>query len=399
MSARPTRVALWNGAGMDNIGDQAIDLVTRRELSMRLPGAEFTTFTPWPGRYCRNMLRIDEKGAWSGQGEFDAIVIGGGALLLGPPFRDPSSQFFLLGPDPLSFKDSCPVLWNGVCSGSQYRAPSAPKWRRFMADACARVSYRAVRNEQTRNFLQDCGVEGRIDVIPDVCIAASQAGAVRRRSGRPVIAIAAGRPVFPDRFIARVAELAAPNMGLCDPELLDIRRYDESAGYSDDGYVTRLERGFADLGEEGDLVVSAFGEMYGDDLVCELLAGRLGVPYRRLWDAGPEGVLNFFGGVDAVVGSRLHSCILALSAGTPFIMVDPYHSEQTRTSKMKEFAAQCGLERFYFTLPDFLERRAGVRRAVQEALAMDRRELLAARERLAARVGAHFDHLAGLVRL
>jgi len=123
---------------------------------------------------------------------FDAIVIGGGALLLGPPFRDPSSQFFLLGPDPLSFKDSCPVLWNGVCSGSQYRAPSAPKWRRFMADACARVSYRAVRNEQTRNFLQDCGVEGRIDVIPDVCIAASQAGAVRRRSGRPVIAIAAG---------------------------------------------------------------------------------------------------------------------------------------------------------------------------------------------------------------
>lgn len=398
MSRGRARVALWNGSGMDNLGDQMIDLVTRRELARRLPGAEFTTFTPWPGSYCGNRLRIDGTGAWSGQGEYDAIVVGGGALLLGPPFRDPSSQFFLLGPDPRLFKDGCPVLWNGVCSGSEYRAPSSPKWRGFMADACGRVAYRAVRNGQTKNFLQDCGVGGEIEVIPDVCVAARRGAPGPRRTGRPVIALAAGRPVFPDRFIAKVAGFAAANMGLCDPELLDIRRYDAGAGYGDDVYVGRLERGFAGLAGEGDLVVSAFGEMYGDDLVCEPLAARLGVPYRRLWDAGPEGAVDFFGGVDVVVGSRLHSCILALAAGTPFVMVDPYHSDETRTSKMKDFAEQCGLGRFYFTLRDFLEGRAAVREAVREALTMDRRELLDARERLAVKVDEHFDRLAGMVR-
>jgi len=145
--------------------------------------------------------------------------------------------------------------------------------------------------------------------------------------------------------------------------------------------------------------VSAFGEIYGDDLVCEPLAQKLGVPYRRLWDSGLDGALKYLSDVDVVLGFRLHACVLALSAGTPFIMVDPYHSERTQTSKIKEFAVQCGLERFYFTMADLLEGRADVRRAVQEALALDRQVVLDIRARLSAEVGAHFDRLAGMVPL
>lgn len=397
MRLKRQRVALWNGSGMDNLGDQAIDLITRRELGLRLPGAEFVTFTPWPGRYCRNGLRIDERGVWTGQGTFDAIVIGGGALLLGPPFRDPSSQFFLLGPEPARFKDGCPVLWNGVCSDSQYRAPSAPRWRQFMTDACARVSHRAVRNSRTRTFLRDCGVDGPIEVVPDIGVAARQGNARRGRLGRPVIAVAAGRPVFPRRFLAKVSDFAMANLGLCDPALIEMRRYDEDSVYSDDAYTGELKQGLAGLAEAGDLVISAFGEMYGDDLVCDLLASKMGVPCRRLWELELDGVLNFFGGADVVLGFRLHACVLALSAGTPFIMIDPYHCAQTKTSKMREFAIQCGLERFYFTLPDFLERRAEIHRAVQEALDLGWRGIADVRERLTAEVGAHFDRLAGMV--
>jgi polysaccharide pyruvyl transferase WcaK-like protein len=396
MKGKPARVALWNGSGMDNLGDQAIDLVTRRELSRRLPGAEFVTFTPWPGRYCANQLTIDRNGAWDGQGSFDAIVVGGGAILTGPPFRDPSSQFFLLGPSPAKFQDACPVLWNGVCSDYQSLAPSRPEWRRFMAEACARVSYRAVRNERSRRFLEDCGVEGPIDVVPDVAVAAGRGRETRARLGRPRIAVAAGRPVFPLRFISKIAELAAANLARSEPGLLDLRRYDEG-GYDDEACASRLERRLAGLAAEGDLVVSAFGEMYGDDLLCEVLARKLRAPYRRLWDGELGSVLDFFGGVDVVVGFRMHSCVLALSAGTPFVMVDPYHCAQTGTSKMKEFALQCGLERFYFTLSDVLEGRADVRRAVQEALALDRRSVASTRERLTAGLDAHFDRLAGMV--
>lgn len=396
MSNRHPRIALWNASGLENIGDQAIDQVTRRELSRRLPGAELTTFTPWPGSYCGNRLRIDEGGAWSGQGKFDAIVVGGGALLVGPPFRDPSSQFFLLGPNPAGFKDDCPILWNGVCSDSQHRAPSAQNWRDFMTSACDRVAYRAVRNARTRSFLEDCGVKGPIDVIPDICVAASEAAGDRRRSKRATIAVAAGRPVFPPRFLSKIRESAMANMGLCDPALIELRRYDEAAAYSDEDFSGGLARGLAGLAAEGDLVVSAFGEMYGDDLVCELVARKLRAPYRRLWDGDLAQSLDFFAGVDVVVGFRLHSCVLALSAGTPFIMIDPYYCAQTQTSKMKEFAVQCGLERFYFTLSDLVEGRADVRRAVQDAKDLGRPRIASVRERLTAEVGKHFDRLAGM---
>jgi len=391
------RVALWNGSGMDNIGDQAIDRITRRELARRLPGAEFETFTPWPGRYCQNRLRIDQAGVWSGQGAFSAIVVGGGALLVGPPFRDPSSQFFLLGPAPALFKDDCPVLWNGVCSDSQHRALSSPRWREFMVEACMRVSYRAVRNERTRRFLKDCGVGGTIAVIPDICAAASRKGVARRQARRPTIAIAAGRPVFPQRFVSGIAGMAAENMGLCDTSLLDIRRYDEGRAFSDQRYAAQLGRSFAGLAAGADLVVAAFGEMYGDDLACDRLAHELRAPCRRLWDGEMDDVLDFFAGVDVVLGSRLHACILALSAGTPFVMVDPYYCPETRTSKMKEFAVQCGFERFYFTLTDVLEGHADIQRAVEDARALGRQQIGAVRERLTAEVDEHFDRLARMV--
>jgi polysaccharide pyruvyl transferase WcaK-like protein len=116
-----------------------------------------------------------------------------------------------------------------------------------------------------------------------------------------------------------------------------------------------------------------------------------------LWDGDLEATLDFFAGVDVIVGFRLHSCILALSAGTPFIMIDPYHSAHTRTSKMREFAVQCGLERFYFTLADLLAGRADVRRAAQDAKDLGRGYIAAVRERLAAELGKHFDRLAGMV--
>lgn len=388
------RLALWNGSGMDNIGDQAIDQITRRELALRLPGIDFVTFTPWPGRYCQNRLWINREGVWSGHGLFRSIVVGGGALLLGPPFRDPSGQFFLLGPNPALFQDTCPILWNGVCSDSQHRAPISAEWRNFVVNACERVSYRSVRNERTEEFLQACGVNGTIEVVPDICVIADKRERISRSAKRPTIAIVAGRPVFPTRFTSRIGEIAKANLSHADPELLEVRRYDEDASFSDDHYAQRLHQVFAPLANEADLVVAAFGEMYGDDLTCAALAEKLSVPFHRLWNLNLDGVLEFFAGVDVVVGFRLHACVLSLSAGTPFVAVDPYYDCNTQTSKLREFAGQCGFENSYFPLSEALGQGIEIRGAVRDALTMGQEKVFAVKSRLSSEVEHHFDVLA-----
>src|ERR1051325_770120 len=96
------RVALWNASALPNPGDRLIDFVLRKELSDRINDVSFHTFSPWADG--RSNLSIGRDGLWDQhQGEFDAIVIGGGAIITGPPFYSPAEQFFLLGPYPEKF--------------------------------------------------------------------------------------------------------------------------------------------------------------------------------------------------------------------------------------------------------------------------------------------------------
>src|SRR5690242_7155778 len=112
------RIALWNASGLDNLGDRMLDYVNRRELGRRFSDATFQTFSPWPSASTR-LVSIDRHGRWEGEESFDAIVIGGGALLIGPPFVHPSLQTCYLGPYPDRFRDTCPVFWNAVCCDGQ----------------------------------------------------------------------------------------------------------------------------------------------------------------------------------------------------------------------------------------------------------------------------------------
>src|ERR1700743_841276 len=100
------RIALWNASGLDNLGDRLLDYVNRCELGKRIPQAQFQTFTAWPSASTR-LGKIGREGHWEGERQFDAIGIGGGALLIGPPFVHSSLQTYYLGPYPDRFRDSC----------------------------------------------------------------------------------------------------------------------------------------------------------------------------------------------------------------------------------------------------------------------------------------------------
>jgi len=182
------RIALWNGSGLNNLGDRLLDYINRRELGRRLPSAIFHSFSPWPSSSVP-LVQIDDQGYWGNEQRFNAIVIGGGALLIGPPFVHPSLQTCYLGPYPERFRDVCPIIWNAVCSDGQFVPLLAEPWRAYVRSAAARLTYHSVRNQRTANLLTQCGVSDSISIVPDPVILLRSPGEksrprrVRRRIG------------------------------------------------------------------------------------------------------------------------------------------------------------------------------------------------------------------------
>jgi polysaccharide pyruvyl transferase WcaK-like protein len=388
------RVALWNGSGLNNVGDHLIDAITRRELQARLPEAQFQSFSPWPGSFTQHRLTIDANGYWNAHGQFDVIVVGGGALIGGPPFLDPSNQFFLLGPYPERFQDSAPVLWNAMCSDAQTLAPTEERWRKFVCSAVSRISLLSVRNWRTHCFLRDCGVTAPMSVVPDVAVLAAEPAVRVRRQQRLRIGIAPGRPVFPQEFLMKIAAYAFSNMSTANPEVIRIVPYSPPAGFDDNRYAEELVNRLREI-RDADLVVLGSDSMYGDAITGRLIAEKLGgATYVHLNDPLGADNIALLRSLDCVIVFRLHSAIMALTAGTPFIGVDIYRNEITGTSKLHQFIKESGFESRYLTLDDLVANPGRLANLVEDAAAQGSELVEAAHSRLASRARSHFDIMA-----
>ena len=390
------RVALWNGSGLDNLGDRLIDLVTRRELTRRLPNAECETFTPWPGLYCNKRLTIDRDGHWAGEDKFHAIVIGGGSLITGPPFAEPGSQYFLLGPYPEKFRDRCPIIWSSICSNTQFLAPLRESWRHFICGAADRMTLRTVRNERTKLFLQDCGVTSTIEVVPDVAILATSPNASYFESvDRPIVAVTVGRPTFPTTFLEYMNECAKADFENINSDLVQLTNRNEGEKFSDDVYADQVSEILRPLSRWFQLMIIGFGAMYGDHISAARVAARL--PEARhvvLRDPSGTDAIQLFRSANCIVASRLHACVLAIATGTPFVAIDHYYEDLVATSKIAEFLQQAGFSHRRISSQEVRANNEALIVAVRAAIADNREPVVNAYKLLARRAKAHFDRLA-----
>lgn len=389
-------MALWNASGLPNLGDRLIDEVTRRELGRRLPGAGFTTFTPWPDQRGMRRLRIDAKGRWVGEGRFDAIVVGGGALITGPPFSDPSAQFFLLGPYPRRFRDRTPIAWNAMCADRLSAVVESSAWRGYLRDAVARVGLCTVRNSRTRRLLEVCGVERPIAVVPDVAVLCDASVRIPRTRRHLAIGVAVGAPVFPDRTIRRFATHAMANRDLIDPRYV---RLDPSAAGSCDeaAYHEALAARLHPLARTHRLLVFGFGDMYGDPECAARIAQRM--PGAELVKVDPldrEAIAARIGALDCLIGSRLHACVLALALGTPHVAVDIYAPGPAGTTKLREHMTSIGLAHRYLGIDEVLGT-SRLETIVEEVLASGREGVEQARYVARVLARRHFDELASFL--
>jgi polysaccharide pyruvyl transferase WcaK-like protein len=394
------RIALWNGSGLNNHGDRLLDQVNRVELSKRIPSARFETFSPWSeGSDCQR-LWVDVGGQWCGEGAFDAIVIGGGGLLMGPPFSHPGMQFYFLGPYPQRFRDDCFISWNAVCSGSQFAAPLGASWKEYVQTAARRIDFATVRNSRTRDFLQQCDVAESPTVVPDPVVLireprARQSRAARRRR----IGIAAARPVFPQEFLRMMADSAASGLSASNPAVVRMPSAVDSEGYQELRFVEQLGAIVAPLLQDYDVEIAVIPNIYGDEQPAVALASLLRDCCRTvtiLPDGGSR-LLEWIESLDCLVASRLHYCVVALAAGTPVVALDPYHSNVLGTSKLNDFMATGQGQDCCIPLTEELNGEI-LSHLVERAISIQDR-LGDAHSRLWRSAAAHFDQLAERIRL
>ncbi|MDP9266862.1 MAG: polysaccharide pyruvyl transferase family protein [Acidobacteriota bacterium] len=332
------QIALWNSSGLNNIGDRLIDEVTRSQIALRLPSANFRTYSPWPNPANRTeLLLIDRDGRWSEEGSADAIVIGGGAVLIGPPFRHPGLQTFFLGASPALFKDTCPIIWNAVCSDTEFQAALYPTYAAYVCNAAKRVNWRTVRNKRTLEHLRNCGVPGNVTVVPDPVVLLKKPDK-KRESGRGLssVGVIVARSEFPKSFIQEMVETAKLHEQCCSDELY--RPFIASGQIDSSEDANTWAQAIFHVRKTRSVEIAGFENMYDDHLLAASVARRIAEEPRIFTNSHAQEAIEWMRSKDCIVAGRLHHCILALVAGSVPIAIDMNFDPICETSKLKEFA-------------------------------------------------------------
>ncbi|MFB5661026.1 polysaccharide pyruvyl transferase family protein [Alteribacillus sp. HJP-4] len=232
----------------------------------------------------------------------DLLIIGGGGLLMDMYKRD-APLYCVLG---LTGKYSgCRVAVHGVGAGPITTRPGT-FFIKKLTHAAATV---AVRDERSKQLLQDIGVKKEVSVIND-----------------PAFSIPVQTPHQKSRSIQNVGVTAVPYFSKRYWPFPDEPKYRK--------YVYGMAVSLDELVSKKGVNITFFSTKYPEDIeVTKDIAVEMkhSEAVTILEDNFLPGQLtNLAGNQDLVIGTRLHSLILAVNAATPVIGIE-YHQ------KVKDF--------------------------------------------------------------
>ena len=327
-----------------NAGDALVGYATRRSVLELLPGVEYEVLAPalphafwdhgWDAeRGLGDAIRAVPATTdcrWAS--DFDAMIIGGGGVVL----LDPSFAPFSLG-DPEQWPVRCAAAWNGVGSQNQpwyLRAHLADYAR--IKQCCERLAYVSVRSQTTLRFVRACGFAGAVHVVPDPAIGLAS---VPAEADQVVDKLLASLALEPQR--GRTRRLLGLSLGAATASPTATR------------FFAELEHELKILAADCDLVFFPFSRLQDDIAAQTALAHRLGA--RVITDVlSPLTLWALIGRLDAYVTSRFHGVIAAYTQDVPFVAVDEYLRDAVASSKIRELIVDRGLEVHYVCpfLPD-----------------------------------------------
>ena len=311
------RVCQWGTSDAQNYGDQLFPLIAREQLTKRLPGLEMTSFAPLgdatlpPGSPPLLPLvsgggPLERERREYFARHFDAILIGGGDILRydrsEPGYGDSERESPRRPYD--AFLD---FSWADTGANILWNAPGVPfpfeAGRRLLVRlARSHVRYAAVRDEVSRNYLLEAGVEEPVHVYPDTGILLAET--IRGRTD-------------PEKVREPLPRGAGSNgrrvlCFQCAPGFL--RREEELVAKSLSRIADRRDL---------EVVLLPIGLCHGDEGALRLIQRASGDRFTMV--EGLEAPLEIgavIGACDYFVGSSLHGNLTALSFGIPHLVVN-----------------------------------------------------------------------------
>lgn len=257
--------------------------------------------------------------------ELDMIIIGGGGLLMDMYKRD-APLYSVLG---MTAKASgCRVAVHGVGAGPIHTAVGKFFIKRLLQVATT-IS---VRDEKSKQLLERIGVKKDVHVIYD------PAFSVPRPSARTHT-----------KRIQKVGFTAVPYFSTDYWPETDLSKYE--------AYVSGVAQAMDRLIQEKNIQVTFFSTKYPEDVqVTKDIANRMTFRERVQINENnlrPEEIVQLALEQDVIIGTRLHSLILAVNAGTPVIGI-AYHQ------KVKDFMVTIKNEQFSVPIQDVASEETGI---------------------------------------
>lgn len=379
------RVCQWGAFDVANYGDQLFPLIANDQLTTRLPNLELVCHAPAgvadlpPGS--PPLFPLVEGGGPLSKSRreyfarhFDAVLVGGGDLLRfdrSEPGYGDSPQGGTLRPYDafFDFRWGEPgarptILWNAPGVPFAFE----PSRHLLVRRAFSHVRHAAVRDEVSRGYLLEAGIEGPVHLAPDSGVLLAEV--IGRRTSEETAR----------EMLKRRGAGASGRKMLCfqcSPGFL--RREEELVAKS----LARIAKRW-DL----EVVLLPVGLCHGDLEALRSVQEASGNRFTLVEDVEtPLEIGALIGACDYFVGSSLHGNLTALSYGIPHIVVN----NPLRAAKLEGYVQLADLEDFRITGWDALEG------TFDRLAAAPPTGWTSRRDRLKVLANEHFDRLAELI--
>ncbi|SFE92282.1 polysaccharide pyruvyl transferase family protein [Alteribacillus iranensis] len=264
--------------------------------------------------------------------QLDLLIVGGGGLLMDMYKRD-APLYSVLG---LTGNYSgCRVAVHGVGAG-----PIQTRLGKFFIKKLISVaSSVTVRDEKSKELLKHIGVKRDVHVIFD-----------------PAFSVPVTHSHQPSKKIEKVGVTAVPYFSQAYWPVPDKRKYQD--------YIEGMALSLDQLIQEKGVRVTFFSTKYPEDVqvtrdIFKLMETKEQVEIIED-NLMPEEIVNIAGSQDLVIGTRLHSLILAVNAATPVIGVE-YHK------KVKDFMGVIKKEQYSVAIDQITDPSKGIAAVFERA--------------------------------
>ncbi len=336
------KVGLIGMFGINNAGDNLEAMATKFLLEKQLKDVDISCFSINLSTMSRTLLGKQRMGSlecvtkpaylekeefWNTIYDLDALIMGGGGILLPIPECDP----ILLYGSHINIKRVPKTAWNAV--GSNWAPLNDRKllgWYSKIKEAVDILDYVSIRSITTQRLLERSGcMPEKINRVPSL-----------------VTAMELDQPEL-------LSELETKYGIHKNQRLIGISIGPEITRNPLDKFINALAKTIneiqTNLSEDYKIIVFPVGEMYGDGAACRMLGELCPDSCVVAKELTATQVWLLIGRLDAYLSMRYHGVVSAIAQSVPTLVLDCYLSNETLGSKLRDLVWDSELEEFYFS--------------------------------------------------